>query len=261
MDGMRIRTFVGLGVASLLLGWPAWAAVTFARYGRGRRSAGSDALVERFLPTYEVAETHAARVRAPAPLTYRVAMGTGLESSPVVRAIIHARERILGVRDDRPWPAGGVVAQLRGWGWGVLAEVPGREIVLGAVTQPWQGDVVFQALAPDAFAAFDRPGFVKIVVAIAVEPADASGERSIARVHTRVATTDATARARFRRYWAVFSPGILLIRSAILHEVRREAERRAVVERRVQRVERPSSPRTRVFTGVAVASIAESSRR
>jgi hypothetical protein len=40
-----------------------------------------------------------------------------------------------------------------------------------------------------------------------------------------VSTTDATARRRFRRYWAVMSPGILLIRYEMLRLVRREAER------------------------------------
>ena len=42
-----------------------------------------------------------------------------------------------------------------------------------------------------------------------------------------MATTDAAARARFRRYWAALSPGILLIRWAMLRRLRAEAERRA----------------------------------
>jgi hypothetical protein len=46
------------------------------------------------------------------------------------------------------------------------------------------------------------------------------------RTETRVATTDAYARERFRRYWAVFSPGILLIRRASLRLVKADAERR-----------------------------------
>jgi hypothetical protein len=225
---MRARTLIGTGAAAaaagVLLGWPTWAAVTWARYGRGRGGARRDALVDRHLPAYEVAETHETRVRAPASLTWAAATGVGLEASPVVRAIVHARERLLGVRGGSAWPPGGIVAQLLAWGWGVLAEVPGREVVLGAVTQPWQGDVRFRALAPEAWAAFDEPGHVRIVTAIAVEPLGADG--AVVRVHTRVATTDATARARFRRYWAAFSPGILLIRRAMLREIRREAERR-----------------------------------
>jgi hypothetical protein len=35
------------------------------------------------------------------------------------------------------------------------------------------------------------------------------------------------ARAKFRRYWAVVSPGVGLIRRMMLEPVKREAERRA----------------------------------
>ena len=43
---------------------------------------------------------------------------------------------------------------------------------------------------------------------------------------TRVATTDKYARERFRRYWAVVSPGVRLIRVEGLRVVRADAERR-----------------------------------
>jgi hypothetical protein len=109
--------------------------------------------------------------------------------------------------------------------WGVLEEVPGREIVLGAVTQPWLGDVVFRSLPPDEFAAFREPGFVKIVVSFRADPQGA--DESIFRSETRVATTDPIARAKFRRYWSFVSPGIILIRWVSLPMVRAEAERRA----------------------------------
>ena len=50
---------------------------------------------------------------------------------------------------------------------------------------------------------------------------------SIFRHETRVQTTDAIARVKFRRYWALFSPGIKLIRWLILEPLRRDAEHRA----------------------------------
>ena len=50
---------------------------------------------------------------------------------------------------------------------------------------------------------------------------------SIFRTETRVATTDVTARKRFRWYWARFSAGIVLIRRLMLWNLKREAERRA----------------------------------
>jgi hypothetical protein len=106
----------------------------------------------------------------------------------------------------------------------VLAETPGREIVMGAVTQPWKSEVVFRALPPDEFASFDEPGYVKIVWTLradAIGPAD-----SMAITETRVTTTDAFAREHFRRYWAFVSPGVVLIRHMSLRLVRRDAEQR-----------------------------------
>jgi len=50
------------------------------------------------------------------------------------------------------------VAQAKAAGWGVLADVPGRETVFAAVTQPWMPYVVFRTLPPDEFAAFHEPG-------------------------------------------------------------------------------------------------------
>ena len=86
-----------------------------------------------------------------------------LLQSPVVRAIIKGRELILGATpDNRPRPRG-LLAEVQSLGWGVLAEVPGREIVVGAVTKPWEANPTFRALPPDEFAAFREPDYVKIV--------------------------------------------------------------------------------------------------
>jgi hypothetical protein len=96
---------------------------------------------------------------------------------------------------------------------------------MGAVTQPWCANVVFRPLPPDAFIAFHEPDYVKIVWTLR---ADATGpHESIFRTETRVVTTDAAARAKFRWYWARFSPGISLIRWLSLGPTRRDAERRA----------------------------------
>ena len=106
----------------------------------------------------------------------------------------------------------------------VLAQDAGREIVLGAVTQPWKGDVTFRALPPDEFAAFGEPGFAKIAWTIRVEPLGPAASRFY--TETRVTTTDADARKRFRKYWTMVSPGVRLIRRESLRLVRTDAERR-----------------------------------
>jgi hypothetical protein len=51
---------------------------------------------------------------------------------------------------------------------------------------------------------------------------------SVLRTETRALATDAAARRAFRRYWSVFSPGIIAIRWMMLGPVKTEAERRAI---------------------------------
>jgi hypothetical protein len=183
-------------------------------------------LLELFMPGYEVAERHHIRVAAPAEIAFEAACEQDLMALPLIQAIFKAREIVLGGEPDTVARPRGLLALTKSLGWGVLAEVPGREVVMGAVTQPWYADVVFRPLPADEFAAFDEPGYVKIVWTLRADPV--GPHDSVFRTETRVATTDAAARRKFRWYWARFSPGIGLIRQLSLGPVRREAERRAL---------------------------------
>jgi hypothetical protein len=177
------------------------------------------------MPTYDVVERHRVRIEAPTDVTLAAAREQDLLRLPLVRMIFKAREVALGATaDDRPQPRGLLAATLA-LGWGVLAEVPGREVVVGAVTRPWEANVTFRALSPGDFAAFSEPGFAKIAWTLRADPIDA--EASIFRTETRAVATDATARARFRRYWAFASPGIGLIRRLSLQPLKRDAQRRS----------------------------------
>ena len=224
--GTFARTLAVLG-AGAAGAYGAYAVAAWYRYGRpgAPDPAGPDALLERFLPAYEVADRQSVRVAAPAVVALAAGSDVDLDALPVVRAIFAARARLLGASGTAAVAPAGLVAQLLGLGWGVLAEIPDREIVLGAVTRPWEGDVVFRAVPAAEFAAFAEPGYVKILLALAAEPLGPGASRL--RTETRVATTDGPSRERFRRYWAAFSAGIRLIRVFLLRAARREAERRA----------------------------------
>ncbi len=218
-------TAAALGVAAGAYG--GYVGAAWLRYGQPSPAGAddADALLDRFMPVYEVAERHHIRVAAPADITFAAACEQDLMALPAVRAIFKARELLLGSERDTATHPRGLLALTTSLGWGVLAEVPGREIVVGAVTQPWEANVVFRPLPPNEFAAFAEPGYVKIVWTLRV---DATGPHaSVFRTETRVVTTDARARARFRWYWARFSAGIGLIRWLSLGPMRREAERRA----------------------------------
>jgi hypothetical protein len=218
-----VLTLVGTLVLAPLLGWGAYAALTWFTFGHTHTSASTDPLMERFMPRYDIAEVHRTRVAAPAPITYDAARTMDLQRSRLVHAIFRARELMLRATPPARPPGLPLVTELLSIGWGVLEERPGRQIVFGAVTQPWQANVVFRALPPSEFASFDSAGYVKIVVTFAAD-STAPG-KSVFRTETRALATGVTARAKFRRYWSVFSPGILLIRTESLKLVRRDAER------------------------------------
>jgi hypothetical protein len=172
---------------------------------------------------FEVGGRHKIAVAAPAEVTLAAAKDMKLESCGLIRGIFKARELILGSEPDHMTRPHGLLAQTQSLGWGLLAERPGREIVMGCATKPWQANPVFRTLPPDEFAAFEEPDYVKIVWTLRADPV-ASG--SIFRTETRAIATDAVARRKFRRYWSFLSPGIILIRSAMLPTLKAEAERR-----------------------------------
>ena len=199
--------------------------VTWLRYGHPAAPGPDDVdpLLDRFIPVYDVAERHHIDIAAPHDVTFAAACEQDVMALPLARAIFKAREVLLGGTRDVTTRPHGLIALTKSIGWGVLAEIPGREIVMGAVTQPWRADVVFRSLPPREFVQFDEPGYVKIAWTLR---ADASGATtSIFRTETRARATDAAARFKFRRYWAFLSPGIILIRRASLKPLRTEAER------------------------------------
>ena len=198
-----------------------------AKYGKvkGFAEGGKDSLLDRFIPEPEVAEHHHIHVNAPADIVMATAKDMEFLESPVIRAIVKVRELALGgAPDDRKHPTA-LLDQMLSIGWVVLAEQPGREIVLGAVTQPWQAAPVFRSVPAGEFRDFAEPGYVKIAWTLRADPIDQA--RSTFHTETRVSTTDAAARRRFRNYWSFVAPGVEVIRMAMLGPLRRAAERRA----------------------------------
>jgi len=228
MNPARILRYAAAAAGAGLAGFGGYAAAAWARYGRADpRRHPRDELLDRFMPNPEVDEYHRLKIRAPAEVTFAAARQMDIQAAPVVRGIfwLRAVPSLLQGEPYRPRGSRGIVAETLDQGWGVLAEVPGREIVVGAYTQPWHEHVTFRPLPPEEFAAFSEPGYVKIIWTLAAEPAGPGESWFVTR--TRVATTDPQSRKKFRRYWAPMSAGIILIRYAALPLVRKQAERQA----------------------------------
>jgi len=242
---MKLPTFrstmlwTAAGAGLIGAGYVTLAALAWSRYGRitPARPDEVDDLLDRFMPHYEVVERHQIGVAAPAAITLQAAKSGTLDESLLVRSIFRARELLLGARPATTPSTAGLLAQMTAIGWRVLAEIPDREVVVGAVTQPWMPNVVFRGIPPEEFRAFREPGYVKIVWNLRADPRvdvgsgssrnphpKVSETLSVFRTETRVMTTDDEARSKFRWYWARFSPGITLIRRAMLPAVKRDAE-------------------------------------
>ncbi len=219
---LRLPWVVVGAFLTAVLGWSLWFMVAWFQYGHAATANASDPVLDQFMPVYEVAERHEIRVAAPAAITSEAAWSFDLERSWIVHAIFTGRRGLLSGTHSTTQHLS--LEELQSMGWGVLADAPGHELVFGAVTQPWRGDVRFRPLPPATFAAFDSAGYVKIVWTLVVDSLGPTKSRFV--TETRALTTDSASRARFRRYWALFSPGIVLIRWQAIRLVRADAERR-----------------------------------
>lgn len=229
---MKASTIPELGAAAVGAGiatYGAYSAVSWARYGKVDPARHPrDELLDRFMPDPEVDDYHSVVVDAPPDLTLAAGRAMDILASPPVKAIMWLRTlpAMLRGKPVERSAAHGLIEETLSLGWGLLAEVPDREIVIGTYTQPWHDEVTFHSLPPDEYAGFEEPGWVKIAVSFAAEPIGT--DRSLFSTRTRVRCTDVESRRKFRLYWAPMSAGIILIRYSTLPMVKRDAERRAM---------------------------------
>jgi hypothetical protein len=182
------------------------------------------AALDPYIPNPDIRERFDTIVKAPADLVLEVAASFDLYSLPIVRAIFWLRERMMRAKPDTPRKPQGLLAEMRGMGWGLLVEQPGRLVVCGATCQPWMGKVVFRPLKAEEFAAYDQPDQVKIAWTL---EAESLGPATTRFAHeTRAVATDARARAKFLRYWRWARFGIITIRLLLMPAIRRQAMRR-----------------------------------
>lgn len=216
---------IGIIIVSLVIAYGAYAGVTWLRYGckRSAKTEEADPLLDRFMPEYDVVERHNTLVQAPAEVTLAAACDMDFDASRIVRTIFKARELLLRGQSAASDLPRGLLAKTKALGWGVLVEIQGREIVMGAVTQPWVANAKFRALSPEQFASFSDPHYVKIAWTLRADPVAA--KTSIFRTETRALACGPVSKSKFRKYWAFLSPGIVLIRLAMLGALRRSAER------------------------------------
>ena len=200
------------------------------------------ALLDPFLPRFDVRDRYEVTIHAPAAMVMELARAQDFGELPLVRAIFALRGLLMGASPEPLRMPRGVVAGTRRLGWGCLADLPGRAYVAGATCEPWQGDVHFEAVPPERFAAAAPPRRVKIAWTLEAEPLGPDTCRFA--TETRALATDAEARTRFAGYWRWARLGIVAIRRLAVPALRRDAERRwrEEVRRRREVCDQRASP-------------------
>ena len=168
-------------------------------------------LLSEVLPEYHFRERHARRVDAPPERVFAAVRELTVGDSRVVRALV----RLRGMHANASRP---VFDEMGRAGFEVVAEEPGREVVIAAIGQPWKprrGDRPPRT----EFRTFAEPGYAKMAMNFAYDGRTLSTE-------TRVLLTDARSRRSFRRYWLVIRPFSGLIRRLWLRGIARRASRK-----------------------------------
>jgi hypothetical protein len=171
-------------------------------------------LIERFAPHYDVGESHVANVDAGVDRCYQAVLAVDLFRSRIIRILYWVR----GLPSNGPL----TLRDMTRFGFVVLDEDPGREIVLGLVGRFWLAKRGPRRVEANEFVEFSEPGYVKAAMNFLVESAGPG--RSTVTTETRVMATDAVALRSFRRYWALVAPFSALIKRRMLSLIRQQAE-------------------------------------
>ena len=197
-------------------------------------------LVDDFLPVFDVSDSVATTVEADAARTWDALMAADLIEVGRRRPLIGMLGALRVLPDiaahllhgEAP-PAAPKTLRLRDTGdfsaeeggWVLLGERPREEIALGQVAKFWRPVIAYATVRRDSFREFAEPGWAKTVYSLSVRALD---ERHTLLTGTmRTATTDASARRWFRRYWTLgVGSGAHVLVNGLLDVVRESAEQR-----------------------------------
>jgi hypothetical protein len=170
-------------------------------------------LIDQFSPSYDVSARYQIDIHAPIEKVYSAARHLDMNGSWIVRWLYRLR--------GLPASSLNLDGMLK-WGFVLLADESGREIVFGLIGRFWTLSAHIQSTNADAFVDFHQPGYAKAVGNIAFLP-QGSG---IVRVttETRVYCLDGISQRNFRMYWLLIGPFSGVIRKEWLRLIKQEAE-------------------------------------
>jgi hypothetical protein len=182
-------------------------------------------LIDSFAPKPDAVETHSVLINAPRHIVYQTLRTADLGGSPIVKLLLALRSVPAFVANPcRSMPSNQEITlqTLIDSGFGVLAEKPEEEIVLGVSGRFWRPT---GNLSPFNRGDFDQPVPVGMARGVWNFSVSEKGQgQTILRTETRVLCGDPASRRKFLAYWLVVRPFSGLIRLIMLTRVRRVAE-------------------------------------
>lgn len=176
-------------------------------------------LLDELMPAWDERERHQRRIDAPPERVYEAVRAVTDAEMPLTRVLLAIRAlRKPQRRGDRP-----LLDEFAALGFVLLGERPGSELAMGAIGRFWslRGNAPIPIRSREEFDGFDEPGYAIAVMAFEVVPEN-GGSRLV--TETRIRSTDAASRRRFRLYWRIIRLGSGAIRRSLLRAVKRRAE-------------------------------------
>jgi hypothetical protein len=188
-------------------------------------------VLDRLLPSFQASERHRVVIAASPDQVWAALSQVTMGELRLFRLLMGVRV-LPGQLVRSPRARFDAGQPLLGWavrfGFTILGEDAPRELVVGAIGQPWRlaGGRSAAVAGGDDFAAFDQPGYAKMAANFRLAPT--VGGRAIQlSTETRVACTDPASARRFARYWWLIRPASGVIRRSWLAAIKRRAERSA----------------------------------
>ncbi len=184
-------------------------------------------LIDGLAPKPDFSEVHRIAIGAPRAVVWRALWTADLDGAGIVKALLLLRSLPRPLL--RPREAGRLRWRLTlpifagSPGFGLLAEDPGREVVIGVAGRFWRPTGAALPFEKRRFLEPLPPGTARAVANFSLRDDGAGG--TILATETRVVCADDAARRSFRRYWLLIRPWSGLIRRVMLRAVRRAATR------------------------------------
>ena len=179
-------------------------------------------LIDSFAPNPDAVEAHSISITASRGVVYQTLWSADLGGSLIIKALLGLRSLPeVALHPRRSWKRGREITlqTLLDAGFGMLAEEPGQELVLGVTGKFWRPT---GNLSPFKREDFDRPvpaGLARAVWNFRLKE-DRPGH-TILSTETRIVCGDDGSRRKFRVYWFFVRPFSGLIRRLMLRAVKR----------------------------------------